>query len=529
LFLAARPIPRPQAAAEAVREGKQPIPAKPPVGDQPIVTMGDFRVKAFHLDMRIQVMTMPALRAFVQMLHEGGINTLIMEYEATYPYGKHPLIPNEYAYSRAEILSFVAFCNRLGVDVIPLQQSFGHVEYILRHSRYRSLREDAKDLSQVCPLKTTEDSLLFTDLYTELASTHTSPYIHIGCDETHLLGHCPECRRKVEKEGVSKLYFDYVRMLCNIVVRLGKRPVLWADMALKYPEAIKSLPKSTVFVDWNYGWRMDRFGDHQKLLESGYEIWGAPAIRSSPDNDYLTEWQKHLDNIRDFVPQARQMGYQGMVLTSWSTSGTYSYIYESENDLSALAAIRRVYPITGFHLLIAAYMESLRTTGALDVNRFIHQYGADRFGFDSIESRIFWQALKTGPYEVKEGSVESPTPMTLKALTDSSAAAAQTLRMLHPVRNEKEFEHYKLMADIRVQHLRFLEIVQEANKQDFNGDSIPAVLHRLEALITENAVLSQRFIDLNRDDFYLPELEEENRLRAVTLVDFYSRLNRLGR
>jgi hypothetical protein len=274
---------------------------------------------------------------------------------------------------------------------------------------------------------------------------------------------------------------------------------------------------------------MDRFGDHQKLLESGYEIWGAPAIRSSPDNDYLTEWKKHLDNIRDFVPEARQMGYQGMVLTSWSTSGTYSYVYESENDLSALVAIRRVYPITGFHLLIAAYMESLRTTGTLNVNRFIGDYGAGRYGFDSAASRIFWQALTTAPYEVKEGVVLASTPMTLKVLTDSSVAAAQTLRTLRPVRNEKEFEHYRLMADIRVQHLRFLEIVQEANTQDFNRDSIPGVLHRLQTLIAENTGLSQRFIDLNRDDFYLPELEEENRLRSVTLVDFYNRLNRFGR
>ena len=510
--------PRPQVSV-------QPVARPAAVG----TAKGDFRIKAFHLDMRIQVMTMPALQSFVQMLHEGGINTLIMEYEGTYPYGKHPLIPNQYAYTKAEILSFVAFCNQLGVDVIPLQQGFGHVEYILRHSRYKLLREDPKDLSQVCPLKLTEDSLLFTDLYTELASTHTSPYIHIGCDETHLLGHCPECRRKVEKEGVSALYFDYVRMLCNIVVRLGKRPVLWADMALKYPEAIKSLPKGTVFVDWNYGWRMDRFGDHQKLLESGYEIWGAPAIRSSPDNDYLTEWKKHLDNIRDFVPQARQMGYQGMVLTSWSTSGTYSYVYESENDLSALVAIRRVYPITGFHLLIAAYIESLRTAGALDVNRFIDQYGSSRYGLDSTEARIFWQALTTAPYEVKDGVVLSTIPMTLKVLTDSSAAAAQTLRTLHPETNQKEFEHYRLMADIRVEHLRFLEIVEETNAQGFDGDSIPDVLHRLEALIAENTVLSQRFIDLNGDDFYHPELEEENRLRSLELVDFYNRLRRLGR
>src|SRR5665647_229674 len=243
-----------------------------------------FPVKGFHLDLRIQVMTMDALKNFALKLQKSGMNTLIMEWEGTYPFEKHPLIPNRYAYSKEQIVSFIKYCDTLGIDVIPLQQSFGHVEYILRNERYKNLREDQKDYSQVCPLETEGDNALFTDLYTELASTHTSKYIHIGGDETYLLGHDEKCRLKAAQEGKSKLYTDYIKMLCEIVIKLGKRPVLWADIALKYPEAIKSLPKGTVFVDWNYGWDMNHFGNHQKLMESGFEIWGAPALRSSPDN-----------------------------------------------------------------------------------------------------------------------------------------------------------------------------------------------------------------------------------------------------
>ena len=118
-------------------------------------------------------------------------------------------------------------------------------------------------------------------------------------------------------------------MLCEIVIKLGKIPILWADIALKYPEAIKSLPKGTVFVDWNYGWDMNHFGDHQKLMESGFEIWGAPSLRSSPDNYNLTQWDKHFKNISNFIPAARKLGYKGMVMTSWSTSGIYSPVFES--------------------------------------------------------------------------------------------------------------------------------------------------------------------------------------------------------
>src|SRR5947199_7836742 len=77
----------------------------------------DFVVKGFHLDLRIQVMKMDALKAFAKKLSEQGINTLVMEWEATYPFGKHPLIPNKYAYAKEEIKSFIKCCNDLGIDV----------------------------------------------------------------------------------------------------------------------------------------------------------------------------------------------------------------------------------------------------------------------------------------------------------------------------------------------------------------------------------------------------------------------------
>ena len=91
-----------------------------------------FAVRGFHLDLRIQVMKMPALKSFVKQLAGQGINTLVMEWEASYPYSD-PLLRNRYAYSKEEIVSFINYCKELHIDVVPLQQSFGHVEYILRH------------------------------------------------------------------------------------------------------------------------------------------------------------------------------------------------------------------------------------------------------------------------------------------------------------------------------------------------------------------------------------------------------------
>jgi hexosaminidase len=485
-----------------------------------------FTVKGFHLDMRIQVMSMDTLKSFALKLSRNGINTLIMEWEGTYPFEKHPLIPNRYAYSKSQITSFIKYCDGLGIDVIPLQQSFGHVEYILRHDRYKDLREDQKDFSQVCPLQTAQDEALFTDLYTELAFTHTSKYIHIGGDETYLLGHDERCRFKAAKEGKSKLYIDYIKMLCEIVIKLGKTPILWADIALKYPDAIKSLPKGTIFIDWNYGWDMNRFGDHQKLLESGYEIWGAPALRSSPDNYFLTQWEKHFKNIRDFVPAAFSLGYKGIVMTSWSTSGVYSPVFESENEMTDEYAIRHVYPISGFNILLAAYAESIHSAKPLEIERFITKYCREQYGFNPAQSANFWRALLTAPYQIAHGKVESSASLSIKELLDSARMADETLTKLNPAKNKTEFSHYRLMSDIRLRYLEFEYILYKVNEPSFTEAAVPAILRELEDLINKGKTLNVQFIALNKGYMNESELKQENDLRNTRIQLLYDRLSR---
>ena len=485
-----------------------------------------FTVKGFHIDMRIQVMPIEQLKAFALKLSKAGINTLIIEWEGTYPYDKHPLLANRYAYNKADIIAFINYCNFLGLDVIPLQQSFGHVEYILRNDRYKELREDQKDYSQVCPLQVEQAKALFTDLYTDLASVHTSKYIHIGGDETYLLGHDARCKLALTKEGKSKLYIDYIKMLCGIVIKLGKTPVLWADIALKYPDAIKELPKSTVFIDWNYGWDVNKQGNHQKLLQSGYEIWGAPAIRSSPDNYYLTQWEKHFKNIHDFVPAAAKMGYKGIVLTSWSTSGIYSPVFESENELTELYPVRRVYPISGFNMLIAAYAESIKLAKPLDIETFIVKYGKEQYGFNFVESAKFWTALKSAPYDIVHGRVDAAKPITISNLLDSAKLSAQTLNELKPEKNKEEFDHYKLMAAIRVHYLAFHEILQRVNSPAFTNAQIPTVLQEIKILQASEETLDKQFIELNKSYMHPAELKRENDVRNNRIRMLYERLSR---
>ncbi|MGV6943813.1 beta-N-acetylhexosaminidase [Sphingobacterium kyonggiense] len=487
----------------------------------------DFKVKGFHLDLRVQVMKMPALKKFAKQLKDNGMNTLIMEWEATYPFQNHPLIPNQFAYTREEVKEFIAYCEGMGIDVIPLQQSFGHVEYILRHYRYKDLREDQKDYSQINPLKEDLAKELFTDLFKDMVSTHHSDYIHIGGDETYLLGHSKESQKKVAEVGKGRLYGDYIKLLCELVVSLGKKPVLWADIALKYPDALKGLPKETVFVDWNYGWDINMFGKHENLLNSGFEIWGAPSLRSHPDNYFITQWEKHFRNIREFIPLARGFGYQGMVITSWSTSGLYSSYWESPKDIVELYPVRRVYPLSGFNLLVEAYFRAANQEKPLEVDDFVRKYAQENYGLSPDESIRFWKVLAANPYEINQGVVSDPK-MSIREVKDSAIWVQNEMKRFKPTKNQDEFKHYQLMSDIRARYLVYMDVEEELNRKTFDDTRLPILIKTLKGLLDQEKELNARFMALNKDFLFEEEIAQEDFLRNSKIQLLYNRLTRLG-
>lgn len=489
-------------------------------------TNNEFKVVGFHLDLRVQVMKLEALKEFANELAFFGVNTLVMEWEATFQFEKHPLIANKDAYTREEIKEFIAHCETIGIDVIPLQQSLGHVEYILRHARYADIRESHKDVSQLCPLEAELNKALFTDLFTELAEVHPSKYIHIGGDEAYLFGDCKNCSKKVEEEGKATLLADHLKMICEIVVSLGKTPVLWADVANKYPEKLTLLPKETVFIVWNYGWALDRFGDPAKLTKQGFEVWGAPSLRSNPDNFYLTRWEYHFNNTRDFIPQCRNSNYAGIIMTSWSTSGVYSTVFEDKQTITELIAVRHVYPISGFRILMAAYSQAMKQNDGLNIEEFIISYCSDRYGFNKNEALQFWEALKGEPYEIIDGKVEKNEDLTVKAALDSEINNQKIFNTLKPAKNADEYEHFKLMKDIRVNYLTFKQIEVFVNSPEFGTKDLPAVLSQLENLIKKDEPISERFTAMNQHLLKESQIDYENNLRIARVKLLYERLKK---
>ncbi|REE05874.1 family 20 glycosylhydrolase [Marinoscillum furvescens] len=484
-----------------------------------------FPVKGFHLDLRIQVMTPEALKSFTDQLSEMGMNTLVMEWEGTYPFEKHATISNEYSYTREEILDFVAYCENLGIDVIPLQQSLGHVEYILRNPRYSHLKEDRKDISQICPMKSAESKALFTDLFSDLVSTHDSDFIHIGGDETKLLGHCPVCAARVEEVGKSKLFVDHMKMIAEIVIDLGKKPVMWADIILKYPEAAEELPAETIFIDWNYGWRINHFGNISDLQEKGFVFWGAPSIRCHPDNWFVTDWPTHFKNQKEFIPYAREAGYEGMIMTSWSTTGVYGFTWDVGYDVIDMVQIRNTYPMSGFRVLMASYDQTLDQSEVFDPETFVLKYAKERFGLKKQDAATLWQFLSVRPELIANGKPQWSE--SVSQMAEKYAAVRDPLVSVKPNKNEEEFDHFKLMADLRMHYLDFKQVEARYNSEIYTPDQAAGLLSELDRILAEAKALDARFTELNKGFLYDSELQEQNELRVQQIHVLYDRLAKL--
>ena len=503
----------------------------------------DFSVVAYHVDLRVQIMPMPTLKALAKEISTLGFNTLIMEWEATYPYKQHSIISNRYAYSREEVTEFINYSEGLGLDVIPLQQSLGHAEYILMHERYAYLRADKRNLSQIDPTRLDVARDFFTELYSDMLSTHQSQYVHIGGDETRILD-CKRCQEAWgddgEELGKSKLYVEYMTMISEIVIAQGKTPLLWADMILAHPDAIADMPKNVIYIDWNYGWKFDRFGENPRTLikKYGLKFWGASSIRSSPDDYHVTSWSKHMKNQAVYVSYARESGFEGMVLTSWSTSGEYGYEWFWP-EVVEIFPLRQVYPHAypndAFRMNTLGFIEAVQQEKTFKPKDFAHQYAQRRFGLTAGESERLWNILTDESLNNKVSIGSSPLS-GIKGLPDNKRVVSVTLAKVRelqaaltkivPKKNPKEFAHYHLQIDFREYYLSFRQIQYLVQSTGFSEKNNLEAIKQLEQLLARSVELNKRFKKLFTGKLYDTEIERLNQYRNKKAILLRQRLTR---
>lgn len=210
-------------------------------------------VRGFHLNLesyrRIDVDRAIGLLETASRLK---LNTVLVEYGPRFAFQSRCVPCASRAFTREDVVRITTTAARLGLELIPLQQSLAHLEYLLGHAEFAALREDPQRDNLLCPSKS-ESAALIQSLAAELNQSHPDGrYLHLGGDEARKIGRCTACAEAVLRDGVGGLYGRYIGDLARWALARGRRPIIWDDTVCAHPDALAHLPKETIIAYWDY-------------------------------------------------------------------------------------------------------------------------------------------------------------------------------------------------------------------------------------------------------------------------------------
>lgn len=254
-----------------------------------------------------------------------------------YEYGRYRhIFPQETPITPQEFETLSAYATAHFIDLVPNQNCLGHMDQWLAKPQFRALAE--------CP-----DGFLHQNLYTrppmtldvmddgtlvladyffsQLLPRSQSGYVNVNLDEPFELGRGKNAAL-CEKEGVARLYLDFVLKIHALCAAYGKKMMMWGDVLFNHPEIMDQLPQDILLLDWIYEGDAT-FRAHCEVMQKagrafclcpGTSSWATFAGRS--DN--------MVKNIDDAVQNAVQYAAAGVILTDWGDLGHWQYLPVSQ-------------------------------------------------------------------------------------------------------------------------------------------------------------------------------------------------------
>ena len=167
--------------------------------------------------------------------------------EQTFASSSNPLIePAGGSLAPEEIRELVAYARRYHIELVPEQQTFGHLHKALKFEKYNELAETP--YGDVLSPQQEGSYKLIADWYRELNELFPGRFFHIGADETFELGE-GQSREAAKARGVGAIYFEHLNRVREVLKPYDRRLMFWGDIALNHPDLIGSVPKDMIVMN----------------------------------------------------------------------------------------------------------------------------------------------------------------------------------------------------------------------------------------------------------------------------------------
>ncbi|KAL3079080.1 hypothetical protein niasHS_014862 [Heterodera schachtii] len=291
-----------------------------------------------HFDLKGAAPKPHYVKELLPFIKKLGFTEILMEYEDMFPYSFGlSVLRRKTAFDEMTTKQLKESANAIGLNIIPLIQTFGHFEFALKHQEFSSLREDPNWMDTICP--SNERSIwLIREMISQIRHLHhDEKSIHIGCDEAYHIGLDKACQLRLNttlNRSIDRLKLEHISRVARMAKEeFGFEQVLvWYDMFEKIPAALLEeykLGSLIVPVVWGYKTDVARPGYFPDGLFERFSqvfdnIYFAGAFKGA---DGISQQFVHIERYMQTLRSYQKLYHQnekylkdrltGIILTGW--------------------------------------------------------------------------------------------------------------------------------------------------------------------------------------------------------------------
>lgn len=392
--------------------------------------------------------TLEFIKREIYTMAQYKMNFFNLYTEHVFKLDNYPDIAPSDGLTAEEIKELEDYAAQYHIEFFGNQQCLAHAEKTLSIPFYQDMADTKANWN---PGNSKTYDFLDEQLKT-VAQAYTSPFFNIDCDETEALGNGKAKDFVAQKGSASQVYVDHINHVYNILKPLGKRVMMWGDIAAKDSVITAQLPKDMLMIVWSYAASDSYESMMQPFVKQGLEFMVAPGMSmwSTVYPSYIT----YTKNIANLVRDGYRNGAVGMMNTAWDDSG--ESLFNSAWHGMTWAAEMSWRPIenTTIDLAEKERAQRLSSFDSLFNRSFVQAFEQNRemFRLEQFDQSNFFQsaALYENIFDFY------PTKVDTKYFLINEAIAAQLSKNLlqYDFRKINNIDHVKpqYTAPIRMVH-----------------------------------------------------------------------------
>lgn len=336
--------------------------------------MSVFKNCGIMIDMsRDAVMTLPALKNYIDIIAKLGYDTLYLYMEDMYELMEYPMFGYMRGrYTQQELKEINAYCVQKDLEVVPCIQTLGHMAQYLRYVQARPVRDTTDEM--LCGAEETYE--LINAMLRTMRDCFSTERIHIGMDEALSLG-TGQYYTLHGYEDKADIFRKHLNRVCEICRNYNFVPMIWDDVARSLMKTEADIDMGTVLPDvelvpWSYACytakpvkdRLDIIKKFKRPITFAATAW--THFNQLPCYNFANA------TMLSTAKAVAENGVENFMLTIWGDDG---------NQTNCYFALPQV-------LELAYFNKHGKFASAEELSRLSEEYGIINYDFCDIAAKF---------------------------------------------------------------------------------------------------------------------------------------------